>query len=190
MEPLPAPQGRRAEEVRALYEYLRGRAEISSGPALMTMGLLLAILAYLSAVGETTTLTVAIIGLTLAMLGAALELSYLLVTSRAVDVAKGSESRMTAARVAMIATLVGSYIVIVGIPLLGLYLSRLAKRAGLEESGLLGGYLWLYSLLSLGLIDVAAQLALARSLLSVLSGLTISREGPPQPLGGQGQQGQ
>ncbi len=189
----PGTQWKGIDERSAVLEYLQsGRVEAASGPPLMTAGVLMAITAYLMAPGGSSqSLALALLGLTAAMLGATVEFAYLLVVSRAVDLVAGFQGGTDFKRVLLISALIGSYVVVVGMPLLGLYLARLANRAGIPESEVPGGFgLWVYSLLTLGLAVAFAQPALARSLRSALLSLAQSWEGPPQPLGGQGQQGQ
>lgn len=186
----PAPKGEGTDELNAVLKYLQdSRLEVASGPPLMTAGILLAIIAYLMAPGVSfRSLALALIGLTVTMLGATMEFAYLLVISKAADLASGLTGGTDAKRVALISALIGSYVVFVGMPLLAIYLVRLARRAGVPEGEIPGGSsAWVYFLATLGLAALFVQPALARSLASVLVRPAQGWEGPPQPLGGQGQ---
>ena len=186
----PGPKGEKTDELNAILNYLQGgRLEVASGPPLMTAGILLAIVAYLLAPGVSLrSLALALVGLTVTMLGATMEFAYLLVISKAADLATGLTGGTDAKRVVLISALIGSYVVLIGMPLLAIYLVRLARRAGVPEGEIPGGSIaWVYFLATLGLAASFVQPALARSLASVLVRPAQGWEGPPQPLGSQGQ---
>jgi len=123
------------------------------------------------------------------MVGGASEISFLLAASRAADIVSGTKGTTGLLRVLGVAALIGLYMVVVGMPFVGLYVLRIAARAGVKRGQLLSGLLPLYSLLTLGLIISASQLALATALVELLAA-GASGQGAPQPLGSEGQQGQ
>ena len=181
-------QATKADEEK-LISLLSSRIEVAMGPTLMTGGLLVAVAAYLSGMPQPLPTAISMVGLTVAMVGAASEISFLLAASRAADVVSETKGTTGLLRVLGVAALIGLYMVVVGIPLVGLYVLRIAARAGVKRGQLLSGLLPLYSLLTLGLIISASQLALATALVELLAA-GASGQGAPQPLGSKGQQGQ
>lgn len=172
-----------------LSSLLSSRIEVAMGPPLMTGGLLIAVAAYLSGMPQPLPTAISMVGLTVSMVGGASEISFLLAASRAADIVSGTKGATGLLRVLGVAALIGLYVVIVGMPLVGLYVLRIATRAGVKKGRLLSGLLPLYSLLTLGLIISASQLALATTLVELLAA-GAPRQGAPQPLGSEGQQGQ
>jgi len=181
-------QATKADEGK-LSSLLSSRIEVAMGPPLMTGGLLIAVAAYLSGMPQPLPTAISMVGLTVAMVGGASEISFLLAASRAADIVSGTKGTTGLLRVLGVAALIGLYMVVVGIPLVGLYVLRIAARAGVKRGQLLSGLLPLYSLLTLGLIISASQLALATALVELLAA-GASEQGAPQPLGSEGQQGQ
>jgi len=181
-------QATKADEEK-LISLLSSHIEVAMGPTLMTGGLLIAVAAYLSGMPQPLPTAISIVGLTVAMVGGASEISFLLAASRAADIVSRTKGTTGLLRVLGIAALIGLYMVVVGMPLVGLYVLRIATRAGVKRGQLLSGLLPLYSLLTLGLIISASQLALATALRELLTA-SAAGQGTPQPLGSEGQQGQ
>jgi len=142
-------QATKADEEK-LISLLSSRIEVAMGPTLMTGGLLVAVAAYLSGMPQPLPTAISMVGLTVAMVGGASEISFLLAASRAADIVSGTKGTTGLLRVLGVAALIGLYMVVVGMPLVGLYVLRIAARAGVKRGQLLSGLLPLYSLLTLG----------------------------------------
>lgn len=171
------------EVVARLRNYKRffdSAVEAVLGPLLMTLGIAVALLSY--DVGRATPLSVdlSMAALTLDILGAAMEFTFLLVLIYVKDLLTGR--RPQAAIIAVeVALLMAAYVLVIGIPIVGYVESRVGKAfgvRGLASSGLL----WVLSLLTGGLILCLSQLSLSAFLRGVISHSAAFSE-PRQRLG-------
>jgi hypothetical protein len=166
--------------------YLSHLSEAQLGPVLMSLGIILAITSYALKRPTTFSVDLSLVGLTSAMVGSAMEMAFLLIVSRVLDVMLGRRYNMLF-KVIGIAAMMTAYMIIIGMPILGAYLERLMAREGLAEGGLSGQQsvtalnpLWLYSLLTFGFILFLVQRNLSIRLLRVID--NILGQGSSEPL--------
>ncbi len=166
--------------------YLSHLSEAQLGPVLMSLGIVLAIASYALKRLTTFSIDLSLVGLTSAMVGSAMEMAFLLIVSRALDVMLGRRYNMLF-KVIGIAAMMTAYMIIIGMPILGAYLKRLMVREGLAEGDLSGQQsvmalnpLWLYSLLTFGFILFLVQRNLSTRLLRAID--NILRQGSSEPL--------
>jgi hypothetical protein len=183
METLPQPQAiqpgggpdRRLSSTKA---YLKHTAEVSLGPVLMSLGVVLALTSYVIRSLRTLSVDIALLGLVLAMVGSALEMAFLVIVSRAVDVIAGRKYSLTL-KIIGIAAMMTAYMTIIGMPIVGAYLGVLMSRlrdaaqgSSLSLRAPKSELFWLYSLLSFGFFLAFAQASFASSLIAVIDSLT------------------
>lgn len=168
--------------------YLSHLSEAQLGPVLMSLGIVLAIASYALKRLTTFSIDLSLVGLTSAMVGSAMEMAFLLIVSRALDVMLGRRYNMLF-KVIGIAAMMTAYMIIIGMPILGAYLKRLMVREGLAEGDLSGQQsvmalnpLWLYSLLTFGFILFLVQRNLSTRLLRAID--NILGQGSSEPLSG------
>lgn len=167
--------------------YLNHASEAQLGPILMSLGIVLAIASYILRRLTTLSVDLSLVGLTSAMVGSAIEMTFLLVVSRTLDIMLGKKYNIIL-KVFGVAAMMAAYMVIVGMPILGAYLKRLTAREGLAEGRPLEqenvttpNPLWLYSLLTFGFILFVVQRNLSVRLLRVID--NALGQGVPEPLG-------
>ncbi len=189
------------ERLAKSKKYLTSSLEVSMGPPLMTLGIALAVMAYLVRGHSTASVSLSLAGLTAAMVGSAMEMAFLLITSRAVDLLQG-ESHNLVLRILFVAASMSLYMVLIGMPIVGLYVQVLASRslkavplnsAERDDLGAMFKLLWLYSLLTGGIILAVAQRRLSLRLVRAVESISengsgnVAGQGAPEALSAHGQ---
>ncbi len=164
--------------------YFTGKAEAFTGPFLMSGGVVAAVLTLTLGRGTSPQSTVlAMIALMLALTGSAIELAFLLALYELLK-ALGRVRLGTAWAVVVIALLMAGYIMIIGIPVLGILLGLWARSLGDGSSLVRPRYSWAIALATIGLALAAIQLRLASDATLAIESALATLHGAEKSVGG------